>query len=167
MKSIWSLFWILVITVLCSAQLFASATAASGYAVSDFATGFVNSGVPNGLGPIGLAFDPSGNLFVGNYVTGFLYKFPPTGGVASPATQVNSSAIGGHPAGLSFGKDGRLYLGRQTPGDGGDVVELNPADGTILRVVALIPHATGLATDPISGDLFVSTAGGPSNIYRI
>ena len=49
-------------------------TAAPGYAVTDFATGFVNSGI-GGIGPIGLAFDASGNLFVGNYFTGFLYKF--------------------------------------------------------------------------------------------
>ena len=40
--------------------------AAPGYAATDFATGFVNSG-SFGIGPIGLAFDASGNLFVGDY----------------------------------------------------------------------------------------------------
>jgi len=160
-----SAVWVFVLTVLCSAQLSAAATAASGYAVSDFATGFAFGG--GGVGPVGLAFDPSGNLLVGNHFTGFLYKFGHAGGVASAATQVNAVAIGGAISGLSFGKDGRLYLARQIPADGGDVVEINPADGTIIRTVALITHATGLATDPISGDLFVSTAGGPANIYRV
>jgi len=164
-RNSWSLVCILVITVFCSAQLFAAATAASGYAVSDFATGFGFGA--GGVGPVGLAFDPSGNLLVGDHFTGFLYKFGHAGGVASAATQVNAVAIGGAISGLSFGKDGRLYLARQIPADGGDVVEINPADGTIIRTVALITHATGLATDPISGDLFVSTAGGPANIYRV
>ena len=142
-------------------------TAASGYAVSNFATGFANSGT-NGIGPIGLAFDANGNLFVGDYTTGFLYKFGPGGGVASAATQLNSSAIPGSIAGLTFTKDGRLYLDRQA---NGDVVEVDPSNGTVLRTVASIGHATGLATDPISGDLFVSLACGPPScpiaIYRI
>ena len=133
-----------------------------GYAATDFATGFVNVG---GIGPIGVAFDPSGNLFVGNYTTGFLYKFGPAGGVASAATQVNTTAIGGQPAGLSFTKDGHLFLARQVRGD---VVELDPSTGTIIRRVAFISFATGLATDPLSGDLFVSQACFCDNaIYRI
>ena len=73
------------------------AATAPGYAATDFAIGFANSGA---VGPIGLAFDASGNLFVGNYFTGFLYKFGPAGGVASPLTQVNTTPIGGLPAGL-------------------------------------------------------------------
>src|SRR6185436_19756109 len=99
-------------------------------------------------GPIGLAFETSGNLFVGDIVNGFLYKFGPPGGVASVATQLNTTVIGGHIAGLAFGKDARLYVARQTSGDGGDILEIDPANGTILGKVAVIPHATGLATDP-------------------
>jgi hypothetical protein len=133
-------------------------TTAPGYAATDFATGFVNSGI-GGIGPIGLAFDPSGNLFVGNDFTGFLYKFGPAGGVASAATQVNATAIGGHPVGLAFTKDGRLYLARQAGGPLlGDVIEIDPSTGTFIRRVASIFHATGLATDPLSGDLFVTQA---------
>ena len=143
-------------------------TTAPGYAATDFATGFLNSG-SFGIGPIGLAFDGSGNLFVGNYFTGFLYKFGPAGGVASASTQLNNVAHVGAIAGLAFTKDGRLYLARQLAA-GGDVVEVNPSNGAILRRVAFISHATGLATDPISGDLFVSLACGPPcpiAIYRI
>jgi hypothetical protein len=146
---------------------------APGYAVTNFATGFVNSGT-GGIGPIGLAFDSSGNLFVGNYFTGFLYKFGPTGGVASAATRLNSVAHVGAIAGLAFTKDGRLYLARQLAGAavnggvGGDVVEVDPSNGAILRRVAFISHATGLAADPLSGDLFVSQACACDNaIFRI
>ena len=55
--------------------------AAAGYSVTNFATGFGTNGTV--LGPIGLAFGPGGNLYVGDYVTGFIYKFGPGGGVAS------------------------------------------------------------------------------------
>jgi hypothetical protein len=126
--------------------------AATGYKVTDFATEFPNSGLPRGAGPIGLTFDASGDLFVMDYITGFLYKFGPAGGVAS--APVNATAISGAPAGLAFGKDGSLFVARQSAND---VLELDPSTGTIIRTVAgSLPNATGIATDPLSGDLFVS-----------
>jgi sugar lactone lactonase YvrE len=131
------------------------------FTATDFATGFATNGTD--IGPTGLAFDSSDNLFVMDSETGFLYKFGPAGGVASTATQVNTTRIDGFPAGITFTRDGRLYLARQSAGD---VVELNPADGTIIRPVATgICSATGIATDPLSGDLFVSEGCGP--IVRI
>src|SRR5262249_54087235 len=48
--------------------------------------------------------------------------------------------------------------------------ELSMADASIVRNVTVanaIPCATGIATDPISGDLFVTTPCGPDNVYRI
>lgn len=150
----------------------ARAQQATGYKVTDFATGFPNSGLPNGAGPIGLAFNASGDLFVMDYITGFLYKFGPAGGVASAA--VNATAISGAPAGLAFSKDGSLFVARQSAND---VLELDPSSGTIIRTVASsVPGATGIATDPLSGDLFVSApfvgfvarissfAGGPGTV---
>src|SRR5215469_1370310 len=137
------------------------AQAAPGYSVRNFATGFANA---NTIGPIGLAFDSAGNLYVGDYITGFIYKFGPGGGVASAATQLNKSPIPGLPAGLAFDQEGNLYLARQSMGD---VVQLNPSDASFLRtVVSCVPLATGLTTDPLSGDLFVSQPGIPT-IQRI
>jgi sugar lactone lactonase YvrE len=59
----------------------------------------------------------------------------------------------GGAAGLAM-KDGRLYGARL---DAGDVVELDPATGAVLRRVAdYLSCPSGLAFDPLSGDLFVT-----------
>jgi hypothetical protein len=135
--------------------------AAAGYAVTDFATGFPNGGA---IGPIGLAFDASRNLFVMDLANGILYKFGPAGGTVSAASQVNTAPITNVPSGLTFTKDGGFYLARQ----GGDVVQLDPSTGAVIRSVASVPGATGIATDPLTGDLFVSGADiGSPNIMRI
>jgi hypothetical protein len=127
------------------------AQAASGYSVTNFVTGFANNGAE---GPIGLAFDSAGNLYVGDYATGFIYKFDKSGGIASSSTQLNGTAIPGAIAGMSFTKDGSLYLARQSSAD---VVQIDTTSGAVLRTVATgLTFATALATDPISGDLFVS-----------
>jgi DNA-binding beta-propeller fold protein YncE len=127
---------------------------APGFAVTDFATGFPNTGA---VGPVGVAFDSNNNLLAMDYANGVLYRFGPLGGVAGATTQVNTTPIPGAPSGLAFGKDGHLYLARQSASD---VLELNPTTGSIVRTVASgVPCATGIATDPLSGDLFVSTVG--------
>src|SRR2546428_13591336 len=80
--------------------------AASGFAVTDFATGFLsgNSGGCFPCGPLGLASDSSDNLFVMDPLTGFIYKFGPSGGVAGPSTQLNTAPIPSN-GGLAFTKD--------------------------------------------------------------
>src|SRR5947208_1761781 len=142
------------------------ARAISNYPVTDFATGFGNSGTL-GIGPLGLGFDASGNLYVGDFATKNVYKFGPAGGVASPTTELATSIqLGGHnPHGLAVAKDGGLYLNLA---DAGEVVQLDPQTGGIIRVVATgLGWASGLAVDPLSGDLFVSQSGQGNTIYRI
>jgi RHS repeat-associated protein/uncharacterized repeat protein (TIGR01451 family) len=136
----------------------------SGFTASQWATGFAPGG--GGVGPVGVAFDNAGNLFVMDYAFGFLYKFPPGGGVAGPATRVNANSIQGCPAGLAFSKDGKhLYLAMQCLGT---VLEVDQASGVVLRTVASgISAPTGIATDPLSGDLFVSQPNGTPTILRI
>jgi RHS repeat-associated protein/uncharacterized repeat protein (TIGR01451 family) len=136
-----------------------------GFIAKPFATGFGTC--CGSIGPVGVAFDNAGNLFAMNYATGFLYKFGPAGGVAGPATQVNATSIQGCPAGLAFSRDGKhLYLAVQC---NGTVLEIDQSTGVVVRTVASgIPAATGLATDPITGDLFVSEpAFGHDDILRI
>ncbi len=141
-----------------------AATAAPGFAITNFATGFVNNG---SIGPIGIALDASGNLFVGDFINGFVYKFGSAGGVASAATQLNSTPffLGSRPAGMAFGKDGHLYLSLFNIGE---VVQLDPSNGTIIRTVATgMGAASALTTDPLSGDLFVDQSGVGSTIFRV
>jgi uncharacterized repeat protein (TIGR01451 family) len=121
---------------------------APGWVASDYVTGFA---AESGAGPVGLAFDGSGNLLVASSGTASLHKVPPGGGTAAD-TQIRDGY--GQAEGLAFDKSGRLYMARGTQHD---VVELNPASGEIVRTVAGgLPCPVGLATDPISGDLFVS-----------
>jgi sugar lactone lactonase YvrE len=136
---------------------------APGWTATDYATGFAHSAGSDGSGPVGVVFDPDGNLLVSDVASATLHKVPPGGGSAD-ATRLRGGY--GQAAGLTFDKTGRLYMARGTQHD---VVELNPASGEIIRTVASgLPCPVGLATDPISGDLFVSNAFCPGgSIMRI
>jgi hypothetical protein len=141
-------------------------TAAPGYAVADFATSFPNSG-PNSVGPVGLAFDGAGvgsRLYVTGYFDNALYRFPAGGGMASAATRLGP--LPGRPAGIAFSLDfAHLYVARQSAAD---VVEVDAGTGAVIRtVVSGIGCATGLVTDPLSGDLFVSQPGCSNQILRV
>src|SRR5262249_34257209 len=115
-------------------------TTAPGFAVSDFATGFANGLCSfGGCGPIGLTFAIEGNLFVVETVAGNLFKFPPTGGIASVSTQV--AVIGGYPTGLTFAGASQLLVERAAYGD---ILLLNPSDGSLVHTVAnLAPDTSG------------------------
>ncbi len=139
-------------------------TAADGYAISDYATGFPIDKVGN-WGPIGVAFDDSDNLYVSDNADGHLYRFQPGGGAAGPDTRLTSSAIDGDIKGLAINRDGDMFLAR---GKAGDVVEVDPASGRVLRTAASgIPCALALAVDPISDDLFVSQGTCGPSVLRI
>ena len=157
-------------------------TAAPGYAFTPFATGFLPKntsfgGVNYGCrGAGGMAFDPSGNLFVADIHSGNIYKFPPAGGVAGAGTLVTTTPLEPGLGGLTFGLDGKLYAAsNSTTGNffTGAVREINPNTGAVVRIVAAsITCASYMATDPISGDLFVDDACGGAgsdngSIWRI
>jgi streptogramin lyase len=143
---------VVVVAIALVLPLSTYAQVAAGYSVTNFVTGFAANG--SGVGPVGMAFDSAGNLYIAEYATGFLYKFGKSGGTASASSQINSTAIPGSIAGLAFSKDGSLYLARQ---GAGDVVQVDPTNGAILRTVATgLNLPTAVATDPLSGDLFVS-----------
>jgi sugar lactone lactonase YvrE len=136
------------------------ATPASDVAVTNFATGFVSG---QNIGPIGIAFDGAGDLFTVDRQ--HLYRFGTAGGVAN-AHVVSSPS--GHLTGLAFGHAGQLYAARWTNGRLGDVVELDPGDGSVVRtVIAGLQCPTGLAVDPRSGDLFVSEVYCADQVLRI
>jgi streptogramin lyase len=159
----------LVVLALVGAMLALPATApayhaAPGYQAGDYATGFPIAGCC-GWGPIGVAFDASDNLYVGDAADGHIYRFQPGGGQAGPDTRLTSAPIPGGIKALAIAGDGRIYLARY---DAGDVVELDPATGAVRRtVVSGIRCALGLAIDPLSGDLFVSQSSCGITIWRV
>lgn len=139
-------------------------TAADGYQFTSFINGFasqffffgnVNFGC---AGASAVAFDANGNGYVTYFPTGALYKFGPDGGAATAPL----STLGPTLSQPVFGSDGRLYATHSaTTGDftTGDLVEIDPETGAQLRVLASnLTCAQGLATDPLSGDLFFDDA---------
>lgn len=158
-------------------------TAAPGYAITPYATGFLPKVVAgNGIiaqcrGAYGLAFDASGNLFVSSASDGSIYKFPVGGGAVGASTLLTPTPLGPFMAGLTFDKTGKLYAAQFATGGGnvftGAVIEVNATTGAYVRTVASsITCASFLTTDPASGDLFVddSCGGGGSengSLWRI
>ncbi len=153
-------------------------TAADGYEFTSFINGFaselfffgnVNFGC---AGASQVAFDADGNSYVVYFPTGALYKFGPDGGAATAPL----STLGPTLSQPVFGRDGRLYATHSaTTGDftTGDLVEIDPDTGAQLRVLAAnLTCPQGLATDPLSGDLFFDdacTGAGSDNpsIFRV
>ncbi len=142
-------------------------TAAAGYAVSTFASGFAYGS--NCVGPIGLAFGAQDNLLVADGPNGNLYQFGPQGGSADPGHLIGNPFGGAVQSGLVFDSHGSLYA----TGRAGAlctvvnaIVQLNPDTGQIIRqLTAPGSCPLGLAIDPLSDNLFVSdTYGG---IYEL
>jgi sugar lactone lactonase YvrE len=136
---------------------------APGYQASDYATGFPESAA-NHWGPIGIAFDRSDNLYVADRADGNIYRFQPGGGAASDATRLTPAPIPGLITGLVVSRAGDIYLARY---GAGDIVQVDPDSGKVLRTLASVPCATGLAIDPASGDLFVSQDQCGSTVFRV
>jgi len=156
--------------------------AAPGFVVMPYATGFSAQSISTGgvnfgcWGASGLAFDSSGNLYVNDFPTGNIYKFPPGGGVAGAGTQLNSSSLGVTLAGLAFDSSGNLFASRDvTTGDftTGAVMQLDPTTGAVTRTISAgLTCPTTISIDPLSGDLFTDdtcTGSGSDNasIWRV
>jgi hypothetical protein len=161
-----------------------SPAAAVGYRVSTVLSGLPSqpgSNLTTCIGPLGIAFDASGNLWLldgyNASITGEpeLVEVPKGGGPDQTWSLAGLEESGGYCGqapcgpwvGLAFGQDGSLYatlqgdVGEYGYGLNGGVVQLLPQPGGVItaRTVATtdLPCATGLATDPVSGDLFVTT----------
>jgi hypothetical protein len=139
--------------------------AGPGYRIDVYASGFpVQNGTSYGginifacVGVAGIAFDGAGNLFASDYITGDVYKFPPGGGVASNATKLAMN-VGQGLGALTYGADGNLYGVRvATTGNysTGAVVKIDQTTGAPTTVASALTCPSNLATDPVSGDLFV------------
>ena len=135
---------------------------AAGYAATAYVTGLPEV-VADSWGPIGIAFDQSDNLYVSDAQDANIYRFQPGGGTADSNTRLTSSPIYGGIAGLAFSRSGALYAALHSAGE---IVQIDPDTGSVLRTVAEVPCPLGLAVDPVSGDLFASDQC-DSTIFRI
>ncbi len=157
--------------------------AAPGYALSLYASGFpVQNGVNFGgitvagcVGVSGLAFDATGHLFASDYVTGDVYDIPPGGVIVTDANRITATPLGPSLGALTFGGDGNLYGARvATTGDftTGALLRIDTINGTATPVSTNLPCPFDSATDPLSGDVFVTdgcTGAGSDNasIWRV
>lgn len=121
-----------------------------GWEVNYFAAGFYHTY----LGPMGIVADAANNLYIDDAPNGMLYKFGAQGGIADLESQLSSTPIGDWPLGLAFGKDGELYAVLNADSE---VVQVDPLTGEVVRDVAPVGDPLGIATDPVSGDLFVTS----------
>jgi sugar lactone lactonase YvrE len=139
-------------------------TAAPGYNITNFATGFASNAT--GVGPVGLAFGPSGTLFVSDVRDGHVYEFGSGGGAAGPATRVTATRFpGDDPHGMAFGKGGELYLALTNQNA---IAQIDPGDGHVIRMVTkAVPCPVGLAVDPVSGDLFATSPNCSTSLWRV
>jgi hypothetical protein len=146
---------------------------ASGFNTQSVSAGGVNFGC---WGASGLAFDSSGNLYVNEFPTGNIYKFPPGGGVAGASTQLNSTSLGVTLAGLAFDKSGNLFASLDvTTGNftTGLVEQIDPSNGSVIKTVSSpLTCPTTISIDPLSGDLFtddICSGAGSDNasIWRV
>ncbi|HEX4242057.1 MAG TPA: protease pro-enzyme activation domain-containing protein [Steroidobacteraceae bacterium] len=153
-----------------------TATAGSGFSITPFITGLpaaptvfvqnVNVGCPGAENPV---FTSAGSTLAGDFLTGGLYQTGQSGGAVSSTNVV--ATFGPSFANLTYGKDGSLYATTGT--SSAQLVQLDPATGAVLRTVATgLVCPTGLAVDPLSGDLFFDddcTGAGldDPSIYRV
>jgi hypothetical protein len=114
----------------------------------------INLPAPFGVGPIGL-IDDGTNFFVANFGNGNLYRLPAAGGDASTATSAPDGLFG---LALSNG----TYFGSDL---GLDLRTFDPTTlATTTTNVVLPCGGLGIASDPLSSDLYVNTSCG---MYRV
>ena len=136
---------------------------APGYLVTPYVTGLFSENFSYAGGDFGgcpgawgLAFDASGNLYVGEEFNGAIYKIPSGGGAASASNLIGT--IGPLLGQLVF-DGGNLYAVRGSTGSNlgtGAVLQIDPSTGAVLNTVAgNLNCPLEMAVDPLSGDLFV------------
>lgn len=129
-----------------------------GFAATTYASGFA-ANVRE------FAFDGTTGYAVAD--DGHLYRVSAGGG---PAVDLGSVANGNIPVGIAVSKTAhQLYIARQASDAQADVIEVDKATGAYIRTLVtddVLPKPSGLAVDPLSGDLFV-TSEAMGHIFRI
>ncbi len=163
-------------------------TRVSAASVSTWASGFAYNSQALPLGDLELfacngldqpAYDAAGDLYVPDIVSGRIYVLGPTGGSALDTALPDARFSVGQLSGLAFGKDGKLYASLLVTNGSytePEILQLDPSTGATVGVVTTAADGLGdcpfvIATDPVSGDLFVTdgcvSAGSPSVLERV
>lgn len=111
-------------------------------------------------GPVGLAFDPQGNLYVANHGNNTIHRYSPTGADLGIFASTGLNL----PTGVGFDRQGRLVVCNY--GDGS--LSLYSPTGTMLsRVATGLLHPIALALDS-RDNIFISTPniGVNSGVFR-
>jgi hypothetical protein len=150
--------------------------AATGYVFTPYITGlpatpllFYNNTNLHCEGGSNPSFTSAGTVLEADGDTGAIYQLGLNGGAVSNANLLTTLSPG--LGGFIYGKDGSVYAAEG--GEGGSIIQINPATGAVLRTVAGgLTCPGGLAIDPLSGDLFFDdqcTGGGTDDatVYRI
>jgi hypothetical protein len=102
------------------------------------------------VAPVGLAFNRWNQLLVSDAANLGFYSFGPSG-----STSPTPITTGNVQTGLAFGKYGQLFAALYQTGN---IDQIDPGSGAFIRQLnpqgTTYPCIIGLATDPISGDLF-------------
>ena len=134
-----------------------AAGSSAGFGLSTFADGFPTNG---GVGPVGIAFTPTGGVIISSYAAGnnAVFAYDTDGQHLSGATLSSGASLGGgnSPAGIAQ-VGGNYYQGLQS---GNAVVQIN-SSGNFVQTIALIPFATGVVANSTNGHLFVSGSSSP------
>lgn len=134
-----------------AAMTLTAAGTTQGFTLSTFVDSFPFGG---SIGPIGVAFNNSGQAIIGDYNTGNMYIFNDIDGQHASAPAITGND-GTQIAGL-VNLGGTLYGAQQGTGQ---LLALN-ANGTINHVVRSgLTGITGLVADPLTGHLYASMSG--------
>jgi hypothetical protein len=127
-----------------------------GFTLSTFADGFPNS---NNIGPVGIGFASNGAIVISDFTAGKNAVFATdTDGQHYSGAALSSTFLTG-PTGIS-NSGGILYQAQQSSGE---VDRIDNTGNFVQQIVtglqSVAPGATGMATNPNNGHLFVSTLG--------
>ena len=115
--------------------------------------------LPSSGAAFGLAFDSAGNLFVGDFTHGNIFKLDQQG---NPTLFVTVPGAPANPTGLAFDGSGNLYVARYIAGD---ILRYDTnANQTTFATGFSSPY--GLAFDSY-GNLYVGCVGGGSTIQKV
>jgi hypothetical protein len=140
---------------------------ATQFTQSTFVDGFPVQGQASGgpvdgcCGALGIAFPTSGGVMVTDFA-GQIVQFATdaSGQLFTGGTVVQNYGFG-NAVGLAT-SGSKIYMTQETAGK---VVQIN-SNGSIANTLATIPGATGITSNPVTGDLYVSTLGS-GNIYKV